>query len=146
MTARRAPRDVGQETPERPSAARGVLLEPNLDLGVTEWPFKQSERSFMGQVLTYARLMGWRIFHDSATNTARRCSACGAVRGTPRNAAGLPDLILVRRPRVVWAELKSQRGKATEDQRDWLDDLRASGQHVYLWRPSDWPEIEKVLR
>ncbi len=106
----------------------------------------QTERSFMGQVLAYARLMGWRVWHDQATNTARRCSGCGTVRRTPRNAAGLPDLILVRRPRVVWAELKAERGKTSDDQHAWLDDLRASGQRVYLWRPSDWEEIERVLR
>lgn len=111
---------------------------------VDRWP--TTERAFMGQVVRYARLMGWRVFHDEATNTARRCSACGAVRRTPRNPAGLPDLILVRRPRLVWAELKSARGRVTPDQRAWIEELRACGQDARIWRPDDWPEIERVLR
>lgn len=100
----------------------------------------------MGQVLAYARLMGWTAWHDAATNTARRCGSCGTIRRTPRNAAGLPDLILVRRPRVVWAELKSERGRLTDEQKAWLADLGASGQECHVWRPSDWPTIERVLR
>jgi hypothetical protein len=128
MTARRAPRDVGQEAPH--VNEKGLWLRP-WTWGAITGPFKQPERSFQRQVIAYAEIRGWRWYH---------------VPDSRRSTAGFPDLVLVRRPRVVWAELKSQRGKATEDQRDWLDDLRASGQHVYLWRPSDWPEIEKVLR
>ena len=67
------------------------------------------------------------------------------IRRTPRNPAGLPDLILVRRPRVVWAELKSENGTTTEEQQAWLDELAACGQHVYVWYPSSWREIEAVL-
>jgi hypothetical protein len=67
------------------------------------------------------------------------------VRRTPRNVAGLPDLILIRRPRVVWAELKAEGGTVTEAQQAWLDDLQASGQEVYLWRPSDRDEWLGVL-
>jgi hypothetical protein len=106
----------------------------------------QTERAWMGQVLAYARLMGWRAHHDNATNAPRRCSACGSLRRLPRNAPGMLDLILIRRPRIVWVELKSQRGRLSDDQRCWLDDLRACGQEVYIWRPSDWPAVERILR
>lgn len=108
--------------------------------------FTQSERAFQGQVIAYARLMGWTIHHDNATNAPRRCGSCGSVRRLPRNAPGLPDLILVRRPRVVWAELKSERGRLTDDQRAWIEELRACGQETYIWRPSDFREVERVLR
>ena len=30
-------------------------------------------------------------------------------------------------------------------QQAWLDELKAARQEAYLWRPSDWPEIERVL-
>ena len=106
---------------------------------------RQTEAQFMSSVLQYARLRRWRIFHDVATNTPRRCTGCGTFRRTPRNPAGLPDLILVRRPRVVWAELKAEDGKVSEDQQAWLDDLGACGQEVFLWKPSDWDSILGVL-
>jgi hypothetical protein len=64
------------------------------------------------------------------------------------------------RERVFWAELKTQHGRLSQDR--WVKDrygrmyfikgqktvvaeLRAAGQTVYIWRPSDLPEIARVL-
>lgn len=91
----------------------------------------QPERSFQNQVLQYARLRGWRAYHTWASL---------------HSAGGFPDLVLVRRPRVVFAELKREDRGPTRLQAEWLDDLQASKQEVYLWRPSNWPEIERVLQ
>jgi hypothetical protein len=47
---------------------------------------------------------------------------------------------------VVFAELKREGKKPTAEQQRWLDALAATGAvEAYLWRPSDWPEIELVL-
>lgn len=61
-----------------------------------------------------------------------------------RSRAGFPDLVIVGY-RTIWVELKSDKGKLSFDQRGWLDDLRESGQEVYLWRPQDWEGARKVL-
>lgn len=106
---------------------------------------KQSERDWQATVLQYAALRGWRAFHDNATNAPRRCSGCGAIRHLPRNAPGWPDLVLVRRPDVLFVELKSDAGKVDHDQQRWIDDLRACGQRVYVWRPRDWDDVQRVL-
>jgi hypothetical protein len=92
---------------------------------------RQTEQSFLGQVVAYSRVMGWRVYH---THDSRR------------SAPGFPDLVLVRRPRCVFAELKAERTHTTEDQRTWLAELRECGQEAYLWRPSHWRAIEKILR
>lgn len=105
-----------------------------------------SERAFQSQVVRYARLMGWRVWHDNATNAPKLCRSCKQPLKLPRNEAGLVDLILLRRPRVVWAELKSERGKVSPEQASFIAELRAAHQEVYLWRPSDWQEVERVLR
>jgi hypothetical protein len=64
------------------------------------------------------------------------------------------------RERVFWAELKTQKGRLSQDR--WVKDrygrmyfikgqesvvaeLRAAGQTVYIWRPADLPEIARVL-
>ena len=66
-------------------------------------------------------------------------------------AKGLPDLIMARRGRVIFAELKSTKGKVRPDQQMWLDELTARvpdvTHEVYTWRPADWQsgEIERVL-
>ena len=62
------------------------------------------------------------------------------------DAAGFPDLVLIRPPRVIFAEMKSEKGRVTEPQREWLADLAAcSGVESYNWRPSHWFDIELIL-
>jgi hypothetical protein len=92
-----------------------------------------AERDFQAAVVELARLSGWRCYH---TYDSRR------------SAHGFPDLVLVRDGRLLFAELKSERGRVTADQRAWLSLLEGCpGVEVYVWRPlaSSWPEIERVL-
>jgi hypothetical protein len=54
--------------------------------------------------------------------------------------------VLVRPPRLAFAELKSEHGEASERQLEWMDVLRLLPQvEVYLWRPRDWETIVEVL-
>jgi hypothetical protein len=89
-----------------------------------------SENMFMQQVIDYARSRGWKVYH---------------VFDSRRSEPGFPDLLLVRR-RLVMAELKTQTGKLTRAQREWLEALRQCGIAVYTWRPSDWRQIEMILQ
>ena len=61
-----------------------------------------------------------------------------------RSPAGFPDLVLVRPPRVVFAELKSDTGKLTREQRTWIAKLLSCGE-AYVWRPGDLDLIAEVL-
>lgn len=93
-----------------------------------------SEAAFQQQVTDYATLCGWRWTH---TPDSRR------VQGTP----GFPDLVLARGFTLIFAELKTERGRVRPEQTNWINALRwAHGKHVYIWRPSDWHEIERILR
>jgi hypothetical protein len=84
------------------------------------------------QVTELAHLYGWAVYHPLDS------------RGSE---PGWPDLALVRPPRLVLAELKSQRGRVSQAQRRWLDLLGACpGVEVHLWRPGDWPRVVEVLR
>jgi ribosomal protein L37E len=90
------------------------------------------ETRFQNAVLTVAQLCGWRAYH---THDSRR------------SAAGFPDLVLVRPPRVIFAELKTRTGRASPAQLDWLQLLRdCPGVETYLWRPADWDTGEIVRR
>jgi hypothetical protein len=63
-----------------------------------------------------------------------------------RSAPGFPDLVLVRPPRLIFAELKSETGKVTDAQQAWLALLEACpGCEVYTWRPADLPAIAELL-
>ncbi len=50
--------------------------------------------------------------------------------------AGFPDCVFVRE-RVVYAELKTEKGQPSPEQYFWLEALAEASQEVYLWRPSD---------
>jgi hypothetical protein len=58
---------------------------------------------------------------------------------------GFPDLVLARGGRVVFMELKSQRGVVSAAQRRWIDALQGSGHEAFVVRPSDWPSISTLL-
>ena len=64
-----------------------------------------------------------------------------------RSTAGLPDIVAIRPPRVLFAELKREVGKTSKIQDEWLGSLMACpGIETYLWRPSDLTEITEVLK
>lgn len=91
-----------------------------------------TEKQFQQQVIDLARLCGFRVYHTWLSI---------------RSAAGFPDLVLARPPRLIFAELKSDRGALTPAQHDWLTALRCcAGVEVYVWRPADWEQIVAVLQ
>ena len=58
---------------------------------------------------------------------------------------GFPDLMLLKPGRLIVAEVKSQKGRLTFAQEVWLEAFRETHAEVYVWRPDDWPEVERVL-
>lgn len=98
--------------------------------------WKTSEKGLLSRVADFARDHGWRGYHTWKS---------------ANSAPGFPDLCLCRVggdgvARLVFAELKLESGRVTPDQRRWLDDLsQVPGVEVYLWRPADWDEIERIL-
>jgi hypothetical protein len=62
------------------------------------------------------------------------------------SSKGFPDLVISGPFGTIFAELKSDKGRITEEQVSWLAMLARSQEHVYLWRPSQWPQIEQLLR
>jgi hypothetical protein len=103
---------------------------------------KPSEADFQAVVVETARLSGWRVAHFRPARTKD-----GSWK-TPVTAdgAGWPDLCLVRPPRIIFAELKSESGQLRPNQTEWLDVLRLLPQvEVFLWRPSDWDTVVETL-
>jgi hypothetical protein len=95
-------------------------------------PRKQLEKVFMGEVVKLAVLTGWLYYH---TYDSRR------------SVSGFPDLVMVKKPRVIFAELKSSSGKLSKQQTHWKDALEACpGISYYLWTPQHWEEITHTLQ
>ncbi len=87
------------------------------------------EEAFQALVVDLAERFRWVAWHD---NDSRR------------NDAGLPDLLLIRE-RVIWRELKTQKGRLSAEQAAWGELLLRCGQDWAIWRPSDWAEVVATL-
>ena len=102
-----------------------------------------SETEFANQIIATAIPLGWLVKRDPPWRPTAA-------------AAGYPDLTMVngQRRRIIFAELKTQKGRISSAQHDWIDALddacyESVERHnvsVVVWRPSDWDEIGAVLR
>ena len=100
----------------------------------------EAEAGFQAAVLELAAHHGWRRQHTRPARTRR------GWRTPLTGEAGFPDLVLVRPPRLILAECKTDRGQPSPEQRAWLEALTACGLEVYVWRPRDFDRIATLLR
>jgi hypothetical protein len=98
------------------------------------------EADFQRLVIDYAHLNRWRVAHFRASLN-QRGKWQTAIAG---DAKGFPDLVLVR-DRVIFAELKTDRGVISDAQKQWRDWLKTAGAEHHVWRPRDWTDIERIL-
>lgn len=94
-----------------------------------------TEKQFEAQVKDLAKLFGWKYYHTWRSM---------------HSPAGFPDCVIIRLepiPRLIFAELKSQKGQPTPEQYDWLCLLQGIDVVVetYLWRPSDIEKVAEIL-
>jgi hypothetical protein len=105
-----------------------------------------SETNFEAKVVAFAQAHGWAVMAvrrnvcvQRADGTTHRC--------TPwlYDGVGWPDLVLVR-GRVLFVELKSDKGIQRDEQEVWEARLHEAKADYYLFRPRDWATIEEVLK
>jgi len=89
-----------------------------------------SEREFQAEVMDIANKLGWRFYHTHDSIGSQ---------------AGFPDLVMVRGKRLIFAELKTEKGKLSKQQVGWITDLGLCVP-VYLWRPSMMQEVIDCLK
>lgn len=83
------------------------------------------EAELQALIVEAAKWTGWAVFHpyDSRKSVG----------------PGFPDLTMVHRNtgRLIFAELKSAKGRLTAQQREWLGYL-GKRHDVRVWYPNDW--------
>lgn len=96
-----------------------------------------SEEELLAAILDAAYLLGWRIHHDRRSDKALQ-----------QGHAGFPDLVLVRNGRVMFLELKSDKGQLSEDQWAWHKALPIPSHSVdvRVVRPGDLDDVIESLR
>jgi hypothetical protein len=91
------------------------------------------EKEFQDRVASLARIHKWKCY---SVPDSRRATL-----------SGFPDLTLFRNGRLIFAELKREKGRVSPAQKDIMDELaKIPCASVYLWRPSNWDEIIKILK
>lgn len=100
-----------------------------------------TESDFQQQVLQYAHLRGWACAHFRPARTAN-----GWRTPVQADAQGFPDLVLCRRGRLLFVELKRNGGTLSDPQIEWLARLSETPAEVYVWTPADWNRVEELLR
>jgi hypothetical protein len=96
-----------------------------------------TEKDLQAHVRSVATVNGWRAF---------------CWWSSLHSPAGWPDLVLVRevndsQARLLFVELKSEKGKFVPEQEEAHRLLRLTGHQVYVWRQSDLlsGRVEEVL-
>lgn len=97
-----------------------------------------TEASWQATVVDLARLRGWMVAHFRPARVGTGWRTPVAYDGT-----GFPDLILARAGQVLALELKTDTGRVTIHQRDWIREL---GDHAHIIRPRDWDHLQDLLR
>ncbi len=89
-----------------------------------------SEKDFQQRIIDRARALGWLVYH---THNSRR------------STEGFPDLVLARAGRVIFTEVKAEKGQLSKGQKEWLNNLAHETHEVHVWRPSNLAVIEDLL-
>ena len=110
-----------------------------------------TEAQWRRTVVEAAQRLGWDVLFEVPDNLYRL--AAEAVRRNPHRGrllppAAWPDLVLAHDdpPRVLFVELKADRGTVRPDQRRTLARLEAAGLDVHVWKPKDWETVEETLK
>ena len=90
----------------------------------------ETERDFQAAIIDVAEMNGWYVYHNYDSR---------------RSAAGWPDLVLLRPPRLIAAEVKTAKGRLKEAQKAVLQMLDQCQIETHVWRPADWERIVIAL-
>ena len=99
------------------------------------WPAVDETTFRDKHVIPMAKALGYEVYFTWSS------------RNSPE---GFLDLVLAREspPRLLFRELKTEKGRVTDGQKKWLRVLTAMGEDAKVWRPADWLDgtIERELR
>lgn len=95
------------------------------------------ETAFQREVVAIAKSLGWDYYSPPKKRRGNHGS---------KEERGFPDLTLTKPPRLMYAELKTEKGVLSARQKRWIDLLSGCPQvEVYVWRPSDLDGIARCL-
>jgi len=91
-----------------------------------------SEKAWQSQVVELAKRLGYELVYFTWNSQ--------------HSPAGFPDLIILDGKVMIVAELKREDGQLSPEQYEWLEGFLEKTPEVYLWKPSDFDEVVRVLQ
>lgn len=92
---------------------------------------RMTETQFQTRITDLCDYLGLKWHHEVDSRKSKR---------------GWPDLVIAGPSGVLFVELKTETGRISTEQRQWLDHLVTAGAHVRVWRPQHWADIAHDLK
>lgn len=89
------------------------------------------EKDWQRQVRQLAKTLGYHVQYHTFDSR--------------RSDTGFPDLVLAKKGRLVFLELKREKGRVTEAQAAWIRALKDANAEVYVCRPRHLQQLAAVL-
>ena len=106
-----------------------------------------NESEFEQAIVDAAHVFGWKIVGHRPMRTKH-----GWATGWKYDGTGWPDLTMIHPDRglLIAAELKTEKGRLSNDQIEWgqrLETLEAKlpGFAYHVWRPDNWNQIINLI-
>lgn len=115
---------------------------------------EMTEAQWRRTIVDLATTLNWKCYcvENSTREIRRRSGAVVRVRNVNTGGVGFPDLVMARRGRLIFAELKRGKRRAggawqvTDEQRAWMAELTTVPcVEVFVWSPKDFDAATKVL-
>lgn len=89
-----------------------------------------NEKEFQGNVVELAHYMGYLTYHTFDSR---------------RSEPGFPDLVIAGKNRILFREIKTEKGMLTAAQLTWGGALTAGQGDWDVWRPSEMDRVQAEL-
>ncbi len=100
-----------------------------------------TEEELQNNIIKLAQVLGWLVHAELKARVKK--DGQEVWRTQVQGTKGYPDLTLARDRVLLLRELKSEKGKVSDEQAEWLEESGGK-----IWRPSSWlsGQVEKELR
>ena len=112
-----------------------------------------SEKQFQDSVIELFQYCGWLVSHSRPARVKDDSTPSGfSWRTAIQGDKGFLDTIATKDGLLIIAELKSEKGEMSPEQKKWFSTLKLVEYlahpyvRVFMWKPSDWSIIESVAK
>lgn len=105
-----------------------------------------SETDFQKTIIDAAHTFGWLVAHFRAARVMKHGVETWRT-AVSADGKGFPDLLMIKDKRLMVVETKSNTGRLSKEQGDWLRAFANCKVEWHVWTPmDDFEEIARILQ